>query len=177
MGTVFRVALALLLGLTAAAAQRPLETRGAWHLVPDGEDFALRTQALMRPDTIFSLYCRKAQQLYAFEIKSSDLAARSRGEDIRVGFKLDDNDTTWFNLASGPDGTVPVSHQTVFWIIYPALTRNDAKIFGFAVGERAWLFQTEGLREMTEKLTTRCGFEPPRASPERRQRSTPSFNR
>jgi hypothetical protein len=105
------IATALLLGLAAVAAQQPLETRGAWQLVADGSDFALRTPAIGAADTTLSLNCRKEKRSYAFEIKSPALAARASGEDIRIGFKVDDDDRTWFNLATSPEGTVPISHQ------------------------------------------------------------------
>ena len=71
--TCIRTAFALLLGVTAAAAQAPVETRGAWRLVPDGEDFALRTPALDAPDSTLSLYCRKEQERYAAIIKGANI--------------------------------------------------------------------------------------------------------
>lgn len=161
-GILTRVALALTLGTAAAAAQEPLATRGAWRLVPDGQDFTLRTQARDAPDSTLSLYCRKERQIYAFEIKSPALRGRPSGEDIRIGFKVDDDDQTWFNLSTGPDGTIPISHLTAFWIIHAALTRNDAKGVTFTAADHTWQFPLEGLRDLTEPLIERCGFEPPR---------------
>src|SRR4051812_21076005 len=116
--SLIRVAIALMLGLTGAAAQEPLETRGAWRLVAEGENFALRTQATGAPGSSLSLICRKAQEVYAFEIKSPALAAHPSGEDVRIGFKIDGDDQVWLNLATGPDGTVPIVQQTAFWIIH-----------------------------------------------------------
>ena len=158
-----------MLGISAAAAQDPIETRGAWRLMPDGEDFALRTSAVEASETTFSLYCRKEQQRYAFEIKSPALAGRASGEDIRISFKVDDDDQTWFNIATGPEGTVPISHQTPFWIIHAAITRNDAKRVAFTAADHASLFSLEGLRDLTDSLTARCGFDPPRVRFERRR--------
>lgn len=158
---------ALMLGISAAAAQAPIETRGAWRLVQSGEDFALRTPALDAPDSTFSLYCRKAQQLYAFEIKSPALATRPSGEDIRISFKVDDSDQAWFNPATGPDGTVPISHQTLFWIMHAALVRRDAKVVAFTAGDHRWKFSLDGFAGLTEALTARCGFEPPRSQQRR----------
>src|SRR6476661_4390278 len=111
------IAIALMLGMARAAAQEPLETRGAWRLVAQGENFALRTQATDAADSALSLICRKEQGVYAFEIKSPALAARPSGEDVRIGFKVDGDDQVWLNLATGPDGTVPIVQQTAFWII------------------------------------------------------------
>jgi hypothetical protein len=167
-GIVIRVAVALLLGVTGAAAQEPLEMRGAWHLMVDGPDFALRTQAQGAPESTLSLHCRKAQNLYAFEIKSPALAGRPSGEDIRISFKVDDDDQTWFNLATGPDGTVPIAHRTPFWIIHGALTRDGAKGVVFTAADHTWRFALDGLSELTGSLTARCGFEPP-PMPERRR--------
>src|SRR3954462_13481365 len=130
LGILTRVGLVLLLGLVSAAAQEPVETRCAWRLVADGTDFALRTPAVAAPDSTLSLYCRKSQQQYAFELKSPALASKPGGEDIRIGFKVDDDEQAWLNLATGPGGTVPISHQTAFWIIYGALTRSGAKTIG-----------------------------------------------
>ena len=172
-GIIIRAAIALVLGITAAAAQEAIETRGAWRLVADGEDFALRTPALATPDSTLSLYCRKAQQLYVIEIKSPALAAKPSGEDIRIGFKVDDEDQAWLNLATGPDGTVPISHPTAFWIIYGALTRSGAKAVAFTAADQAFQFALDGLRALTETLITRCGFEPRRVEPERRRGPQP----
>jgi hypothetical protein len=165
-----RVAAVLMLGIAAAAAQEPLETRGTWRLVADGPDFALRTQASAAAESTLSLACRKTQQLYAFEIKSPALAARPSGEDIRIGFKVDDDDQVWLNFATGPDGTVPIAHQTAFWIIYGALTRNGAKAVAFTAADQTWRFALDGLRDLTDGLMARCEFEPPRLGPERRRR-------
>jgi len=162
------IAFAVLLGLSGAAAQEPLETRGAWRLVADGDDFADRTPALTAPDSSLSLYCRKAKQIYAFEIKSPALAGRPSNEDIRIGFKVDDGDMTWFNLTMGPDGTIPISHLTAFWIIHAALTRNDAKVAAFTAADHTWQFALDGLRDLSNVLIERCGFEPPRARPRSR---------
>jgi hypothetical protein len=155
-------AFALIVGVTAAAAQEPLETRGAWRLVPDGEDFALRTPAPGAPDSSLSLYCRKAKQAYVFEIKSPVLAGRQENEDIRIGFKVDDADQTWFNLTTGPHGTIPISHLTAFWIIHAALMGNDAKSVAFTAADHTWQFALDGLKELNDVLIERCGFEPPR---------------
>ena len=157
---IVRVGFALLLGIAAAAAQQPLETRGAWGLIPDGEDFAVRTAALGGTEGTLSLYCRKEQQVYALEIKSPALAATPRGEDIRISFKIDDDDQTWFNLATGPDGTVPISHQTPFWIIFTALKRNPARAVAFTAGDQSWQFTLDGLTDIIASLSVRCGFEP-----------------
>jgi len=165
LGTVSRIAIALLLGMVSAAAQEPIETRGAWRLVADGEDFALRTAALSAPDSTLSLHCRKAQRLYAFEIKSPALVGKPSGEDIRIGFKVDDDDQAWLNLASGPDGTVLISHQTAFWIIHGALTRSGAKTVAFAAADHAFQFALDGLSDLTDTLIARCQFEPPRLAP------------
>jgi len=168
-GSFHRVAFTLLLGMTAAAAQESLETRGVWRLVADGADFALRTQARDAADSTLSLHCRKAQKLYAFEIKSPALAARQSGEDIRLGYKVDGDDQTWFNLATGPDGTVPISHQTAFRIIQAALTRDGAKRVSFTAADHAWQFDLDGLRDLTQSLTERCGFDPTPPEPEGQQ--------
>jgi hypothetical protein len=170
-----RVALALLLGVAGAAAQEPIETRGAWRLVADGQDFALRTQALEAPESMLSLHCRKAQQRHALEIKSPSLATRPEGEELRVGFKVDGGDPVWLTLATGPDGTIPIAHQTAFWIIYEALTRNGANVVSFAAADHTWQFALGGLRDLTESLNQRCGFEPSR--PEPRPRSQPGARR
>ncbi|TMI98557.1 MAG: hypothetical protein E6G97_25380 [Alphaproteobacteria bacterium] len=159
------VAVALMLGVAAAAAQEPIVTRGAWRLVADGEDFALRTEALGAPENTLSLFCRKAQQRHALELKSPALAARPEGEELRVGFKVDDGELVWLTLATGPGGTVPIAHQTAFWIIYEALRRNGASTVGFTAAERAWVFDLGGLRDLTESLNERCGFEPSRPEP------------
>jgi len=156
-GSFHRVAFTLLLGMTAAAAQEALETRGAWRLMADAADSTL------------SLHCRKAQKLYAFEIKSPALAARQSGEDIRLGYKVDGDDQTWFNLATGPDGTVPISHQTAFRIIQAALTRDGAKRVSFTAADYAWQFDLDGLRDLTQSLTERCGFDPTPPEPEGQQ--------
>lgn len=174
LGIIIRIAIALLLGMVSAAAQEPIETRGAWRLVADGQDFALRTPAQGAPDSTLSLHCRKAQQLYAFEIKSRALAGKPSGEDIRIGFKVDDDDQAWFNLATGPDGTVPISHRTAFWIIHAALTRRDAKGVAFTVAGHTWQFALGGLRDLTDTLMTRCGFEPQRLPAERRREPIPA---
>jgi len=167
MRSIFlHAALALLLGTAAAAAQETLEIRGAWRLVADGEGFALRTQARDAPDSTLSLHCRKAQKLYAFEIKSVALAARPSGEDIRIGYKVDDDDQTWFNLATGPDGTVPIVHQTAFRIVHAAITRDGAKGVSFTTADRSLEFDLDGLRDLTKSLTERCGFDPSPREPE-----------
>ena len=147
-----RIALVLILSVPSAGAQAPVESRGAWQIAADGEDVALRTTAREAADTTIALLCRKEQRLYAFEIKSSALAARPPHEDIRVGFKVDDDDQTWFSLSTGPDGTVPIAHQTAFWI----------KEVAFTAGDHAWRFSLDGFAGLTESLTTRCEFEPPR---------------
>jgi hypothetical protein len=165
-GPSIGAAVALLLGISAAAAQAPIETRGAWSLVPDGGDFALRTGARDAPDSTLSLSCRKEQQTFAFEIKSPALAGRPSGEEIRIGFKVDDDDQTWFNLATGPDGTIPIAQQTAFWIIHSVLTRRGAKGVAFTAADRVWQFGLDGLRDLTAALIERCGFEPPRGGPE-----------
>jgi hypothetical protein len=165
-----RICLAALLAAVAgAAAQEPIETRGAWRLVADGQDFALRTPALDAPESTLSLHCRKAQERYAFEIKSPALAARPDGEELRVGFKVDDTDQTWLTLATGPDGTVPIAHQTAFWIIHDALTRSGASNVAFTAGEHSWRFALGGLRDLTESLSERCGFELARPEPSPRR--------
>jgi hypothetical protein len=154
-------------GLSTAFAQEPLETSGAWRLFPDGEDFALRTPAVSAPDSSLSLHCRKAREAYVFEIKSPVLTNRASGEDIRIGFKVDDGDQAWFNLSTGPDGTIPISHLTAFWIIHAALTRKDAKSVAFTAADHTWQFALDGLRDLSDILIERCGFEPPRSEPER----------
>ena len=111
-GAGIRVAFILMLGVAGAAAQAPIETRGAWSLVAHSQDFALRTQALDGPDNTLSLLCRKEQRQFAYEIKSPSLRVRPSGEDIRISFKADDDDQVWFNISTGSDGTVPISHQT-----------------------------------------------------------------
>jgi lipoprotein-anchoring transpeptidase ErfK/SrfK len=101
LGILTRVGLVLLLGLVSAAAQEPVETRGAWRLVADGTDFALRTPAVAAPDSTLSLYCRKSQQQYAFELKSPAemLAERFHMDEdllerLNRGKKLDQAGTT-----------------------------------------------------------------------------------
>jgi hypothetical protein len=157
-----RIALALMLSVAGAGAQEPLESRGAWRIAADGENFALRTPARDAADTTLALLCRKEQRVYAFEIKSPALAARPPHEDIRVGFKVDDDDQTWLSLTTGPGGTVPIAHQTAFWIIHEALRRDGAKDVAFTAGDHAWTFSLEGLAGLIGSLTTRCGFEPAR---------------
>jgi len=168
-----RVAVALMLGVVAAAAQEPIATHGAWRLVADGEDFALRTEVLGGLDTTLALFCRKAQQRYALELKSASLAARPEGEELRVGFKVDDGDQVWLTLATGPDGTVPITHQTAFWLIYDALTRNGASTVAFTAADHTWQFALGGLRDLTQSLSERCGFEPSRPEPRRRSQPGP----
>jgi hypothetical protein len=158
----------MLLGITAASAQEPLETRGAWRLVADGGDFALRSQALDAPDTTLSLACRSAQKRFAFEIKSPALDARPSGEDIRIGYKVDDGDQAWLNLATGPDGAVPIVQHTAFWIIHGELTRDGAKAVVFTAGDVGWKFALDGLHGLTGSLIARCGFDPPRSIREQR---------
>ena len=165
--SLIRVAVALMLGVVGAAAQEAIETHGAWRLIADGPDLALRTTATTAPDSTLSLICRKEQQLYAFEIKSPSLAAQPPHEDIRIGFKVDDDDQTWFNLATGPDGTVPITHQTAFWIIHAALTRSGAQRVAFTAADHTWQFALDGLRDLTDSLMARCGFEPPRGAQRR----------
>jgi hypothetical protein len=169
----FGAAIIFILAVTAAAAQAPIETRGAWRLIPDGEDFALRTEARDAPDSTLSLHCRKGQQQFAFEIKSPALAGQPSGEEIRISFKVDDDDQTFFNLATGPDGTVPIAHRTAFAIIYAALTRSGAKSVAFTAAGRAWQFSLDGLRDMRDSLIERCGFEPSPGPPERPRRPAP----
>ena len=169
-GTCIRLAAGLLLGVAGAAAQEAIETRGAWRVAADGEDFALRTQALGAPESTLSLHCRKAQQAFAFEIKSPALAARPSGEETRVGFKVDDDDQVFLTLASGPDGTVPIVHQTAFWIVRDALVRDGAKAVAFTATDQTWQFALDGLAGLQEGLTQRCGFGPSR--PERPRRQT-----
>lgn len=153
-----RIVLALMLGVAGAGAQE----RGAWQIAAEGEDFALRTAARDAADTTLALLCRKAQRVFAFEIKSSALAARPPAEDIRVGFKVDDGDQTWLSLATGPGGTVPIAHQTAFWIVHAALLHDGAKEVAFTAGDHAWTFPLEGFAGLIGSLTTRCGFEPAR---------------
>ncbi|MGB9365543.1 MAG: hypothetical protein WCE79_05985 [Xanthobacteraceae bacterium] len=168
-GVRLGIALILMTLSTAATGQdQALETRGAWRLVADGEDFALRTQALDAPDSTLSFACRKAQNRFAFEIKSPALAARPNGKDIRIGFKVDDDDQAWLNLSTGPDGTVPIIQRTAFWIIHGELTREGAKEVAFTAGDHGWKFALDGLRGLTERLTARCGFDPPRSTRELR---------
>lgn len=168
-----RVVLVSMVGVGLAAAQGPIETRGAWHLAADGQDFALRTQALDAPDATLSLFCRKAQQRYALEIRSPALAARPEGEELRVGFKVDDGEQVWLTLATGPDGTVPIAHQTAFWLLYETLTRNGANNVAFTVAKHPWQFALGGLRDLTGSLNERCGFEPSRPEPRRRSQPGP----
>jgi hypothetical protein len=150
--------------VSGAAAQEPVETRGAWRIVADGQNFSLRTQARDAPDSVFSLLCRKEQRLFTFEIKSPALAAQPPGEDIRVGFKVDGDDPVWLTLATGPDGTVPIAHQIAFWIIHAALARNGARDVAFTAGDHSWHFALDGFASLRESLTAHCGFEPPRSS-------------
>ena len=164
-----RVAAALLISVPAAAAQQPLETRGAWQLVPDGADFALRTGAVGAADTTLSLSCRKEQQGYVLTLKSPALAGRASGDDIRISFKVDVGDQTFFNLTTGPDGTIPIAHQTAFWIMYPALTHSDAKAVAFTAADHSWQFSLDGLRELTPALSERCGLELAQPEPKRPQ--------
>ena len=163
------IAFALMLGVAPTAAQAPIETRGAWRLVADGEDFALRTQAVDAPESTLSLFCRTGPRSYAYEIKSPALASRPSGEESRVGFKVDDEDQVWFTLPTGPDGTVPIAHETAFWIIHAALTRDGAKRVAFTAGDQTWQFTLDGLRDSGESLTSRCGFAPERPLPRRRR--------
>jgi hypothetical protein len=156
--------IALLAGVAAAAAQAPVETRGAWRIAADGQDFSLSTQARDAPGSSFSLLCRKEQRRFTFEIKSPALGSRPPGEDIRVGFKVDNDDQVWLTLATGPDGTVPIAHPTAFWIIHAALVRSGAKDVAFTAGDHAWQFALDGFAGLTESLITHCGFEPPRPS-------------
>jgi hypothetical protein len=162
-----RIVAALLLSVPAAAAQQPLETRGTWPLVPDGADFALRTGAVGAADTTLSLSCRKEQQGYVLTLKSPALAGRASGDDIRI--KVDVGDQTFFNLTTGPDGTLPISHQTAFWIMYPALTRSDAKAVAFTAADHSWQFSLDGLRDLTAALSERCGLELAQPEPKRPQ--------
>ena len=167
-GTFIGVAVTLMLGVTTAAAQAPIETRSAWRLVADGPDVSLRTQALDAPDSTLSLYCRKARNLFAFEVKSPALAARPADEETRIGFKVDDDDQVFLTLVSGPDGTVPITHQTAFWIVHGALTRAGAKAVAFTAADHTWQFALDGLSDLTGTLTARYGFEP-QPMPERRR--------
>ena len=169
LGSCIQVAIAMMLGVAHAAAQEPLETRGAWRIVAEGQDFALRTQARDAPDSTLSLLCRKEQDLFAYEVKSPALAGRARGEDIRISFKVDADDQVWLNLSTGPDGTVPILHQTAFWLINGALTANGAKQVAFTADGHTWEFALDGLRDLTRSLGERCGFEPSRPEPERRR--------
>jgi hypothetical protein len=157
--TAARVAIVLLLGIAGTAAQSPIETRGAWGMVANGQDFALRTQGLEAPESTFSLVCRKEQQRFTFELKSPALAGRPSGEDIRIGFKVDDGDQTWFNLSTGPGGTVPIAHPTAFWIVHAALIRDGARNLTFTAGDHTWQFSLDGFAGLTEGLATHCGFE------------------
>ena len=72
-----------------------------------------------------------------------------RGEDIRVGFKVDDGDQVWLSLATGPDGTVPIAHQTAFWIIHAAMTRSGARRLTFTAGDHTWQFALDGFAGLT----------------------------
>lgn len=156
---------ALLLGLTAAAAQEPIETRGAWRIVADGSDFALRTQALDAPGTTLSLLCYRDSRVFSFEVKSPALAARQSGDDIRIGFKVDGEDQIWFNLSTGANGTIPITHPTPFWSIHEAVMRAGAKAITFTAGDHGWQFPLDGLASLTESLTRACGFEASRPPP------------
>ena len=173
-GAGIRVAFILMLGVAGAAAQAPIETRGAWSLVAHSQDFALRTQALDGPDNTLSLLCRKEQRQFAYEIKSPSLRVRPSGEDIRISFKADDDDQVWFNISTGPDGTVPISHQTAFWIIHNALTREAAKEVAFTAGDHAFRFSLDGLAGLTEILAQQCGFEASRPEPPARRQDPPT---
>ena len=175
-GAGIRVAFALMLGVASAAAQELVEARGAWRLLEDGKDFALRTQALDAPDSTLSLFCREQDQRFAFEIKSPALAARRSGEDIRVGFKVDDDDQVFLSLATGKDGTLPIAHLTAFWIIHAELTRADAKSVAFTAGDHTWKFALDGLAGLTERMLVLCGFEPAR-SPEPPEPPIPTMPR
>jgi hypothetical protein len=151
------IVLALLLGVTGAVAQAPIETRGAWRLLENGQGYALRTRALDAPDSTLSLLCREQQQ-YAFEVKSPALAARPRDDETRVGIKIDDDDQVWLTLATGPDGTIPISHPTAFWIVHAALMRPEAKKVALTAGDHSWQFALDGLTSLTENLAERCGL-------------------
>jgi hypothetical protein len=165
-GASIHVAVVLMLGVAGVAAQELVEARGAWRLLEDGKDFALRTPALDAPDSTLSLLCRFEQQRYAFEIKSPALAALPSGEDIRVGFKVDDDDQVFLTLATGRDGAVPILHLTAFWIIHAALTRADAKNVAFTAGDHTWKFALDGLAGLTERMPVLCGFEADRTPTE-----------
>lgn len=153
------IALALMVSVAGAGAQEPLESRGAWRIAADGENFALRTPARDAAETTLALLCRKEHRVYAFEIRSSALAGLPPHDDIRVGFKVDDNDQTWLSLTTGPGGTVPISHRTAFGIIHEALARDGAKEVAFTAGDHTWKFSLEGFAGLIGSLTTRCGFE------------------
>lgn len=158
---------ALLLSLSTASARAPLETRGAWSIVADGEDFALRTQAAGNADTTFSLYCRKEHRLFALEIKSPALASRPQADDARIAFQVDDADRVWLNVSNGPDGTVPITdrtHNTGFWIIHSAIASSGAKQLAFSVGDHTWQFALDGFADLNESLNTRCKFPPARST-------------
>ena len=168
MTAVPRVAFVLMLSVASAAAQGPLETRGAWHIGADGDGFALRTRARDASDGSFALLCRREARRFMFELKSPALASLPRGNDIRVSFKVDDDDQVWFNFATGPDGTIPIAQETAFWIIRAALFRKDAKVVAFTTGDQSWQFDLDGLATSDESLTQHCGFAPDR-SPRRRR--------
>ena len=76
----------------------------------------------------------------------------------------------FLTLASGPDGTVPIVHQTAFWIVRDALVRDGAKAVAFTATDQTWQFALDGLAGLQEGLTQRCGFGPSR--PERPRRQT-----
>lgn len=159
-----RLGIALIL-MAAMGQEQTVEALGAWRLLEHGTDFALRTPALDASDSTLSLLCDAEQRRYIFEIRSPALAARPSGEDIRVGFKVDDGNQVFLTLATGPDGTVPIGHLTAFWIIYSELMRADAKSVAFTAGDHTWKFALDGLAGLTERFSVLCGFEPPRTPP------------
>jgi hypothetical protein len=111
-----------MVGVGIAVAQEP--NRNTWRMAPCHRRTRFRAAhpgRWTRRRGALSLHCRKAQQRYALEIRSPALAARPEGEELRVSFKIDDGEQVWLTLATGPDGTVPIAHQTAFWIIYAAL--------------------------------------------------------
>lgn len=168
--------MALILAALASAAMgqdQPVETRGAWRIVADGPDFALRTQALDAPGNTLALFCRKEQRRYAFEIRSPALATRPSDEETRIGFKVDEDDQVWLRLASGPDGTVPIAHETAFLIIQAALMRDGAKGVAFTVHDHTWQFALDGFAGLRDSLTAHCGFEFEPTAPKPRPRGSP----